>query len=70
MIVCICAKVSELDILSVLREKATLQHVRDTTGACKQCKMCRDQIEEMISFPETCSPVTAGEVALLTSGRA
>lgn len=48
MIICVCANVSDKQVKSVLNETCSLKAVREQTGACKDCGICKKEIMKLI----------------------
>ena len=49
MIICVCANVSDKQVKSVLNETCSLKAVRDQTGACKDCGICKKEIMKLVT---------------------
>lgn len=57
MIVCVCSRVNTLSVQQAIEQSPVFEDVVSATGACKNCGVCRHEIERMIKESTKCSTV-------------
>lgn len=48
MIVCICKRVSDKDIQKCIEAGCGFEEIKQQTGACTNCGMCKDCINQLV----------------------
>lgn len=57
MIVCVCARVNTQQIQQAIDVSPTFEHIVQSTGACKSCQLCREEINRLIAESTKCQSI-------------